>query len=269
MKISVFLPHLLDAARQENLPLDEIFKKVRAMGYEGIEGDYAQILPMLPDLKKLLSDTGMAFSSVYTFQQFQKGYEEAPLLHLLDSLLAVPCKKLMVIPGFFTGEGMQELEMARMIDGLSFLCEAAMERGITVTVENFGNPLSPCFTSEGLSFLLNEISLLQYTFDTGNFYFAREDAAAVFPLLSHRLAHAHIKNYSLQPLCSEEAEKAEGPEGRKAFPASGGEGILPIRDCIRLIREAGYEGYLTVEQFGCARQMEAMEKSIRFIQSCL
>lgn len=269
MKISIFLPHLISAAQQENLPLEMIFEKAGAMGYQGIEGDYNQILGMLPQLQKMLMDHAMEFSSVYSFQHFERGYEEAPLLHMLDTLCTFPCKKLMLVPGFFTEESKQEVELVRIVDGISFVCEAARERGITVSVEDFGNAASPCFTTEGLLFLLDQIPLLQYTFDTGNFYFAHEDPLAAFSLLRHRLAHVHMKDYSDHPLLPEEAENTEGAGDCKGHPVPVGSGFLPVEACLRAICETGYDDFLAVEQFGCAHQLDAMKKSIDFIRARL
>jgi len=269
MKISIFLPHLLSAAQQENLPLEKILNKASAMGYQGIEGDFAQILPMLPQLQPMLKEAGMEFSSVYSFQKFERGYEEAPLLNMLDSLRAFPCKKLMLVPGFFTEEAKREVEWARIVDAVSFVCEAANERGITVSVEDFGNAASPCFTTDGLLFLLEQIPLLQYTFDTGNFYFADEDPLSAFSLLKHRLAHVHMKDYSAHPLLPEEAEKASSAGKRKGYPSPVGSGFLPVEACLRAICETGYHDFLAVEQFGCAHQLDAMEKSIQFIRTRL
>ena len=269
MKISVFFSHARTASEQEKLPLENILQKVRRMGYHGLEESIDFLLPRSGELLPPVKDAGLEFSSLYTMQHFEQGFDETAILKMLDAMPRFSCRKLMVVPGYFTQEHLQEVEWARVIDAMSFTCEAAEERGVTVSVENFGNAASPCFNLDRLMYLTEQVPSLKYTFDTGNFYFAQENALDAFHQLSSRLVHVHLKDYNKTPRVPEEAENHDRGNGIEAYPAPIGGGILPIRDYMQAILATGYNDYLCVEQFACANQLKDMEASIQFVRSLL
>ena len=72
--------------------------------------------------------------------------------------------------------GIPEKQRRRMAEELCRMVEAAREYGVTVTLEDYDNAASPCSTSMGLWFFLQNVEGLGFTFDTGNFAYSMEDA---------------------------------------------------------------------------------------------
>ena len=54
---------------------------------------------------------------------------------------------------------------------------------------------------------------------------------------------------------------------RKNKNCAVGKGDLTIRECLRLLAEMGYDGYLAVEHFGHPKMKEAIRDSAMFLDN--
>lgn len=268
MKKSIFYAHLQSAAQQERCNISVILQKTRSLGYEGLEFDYAEIAKDVHGFQHLLKSHDFHISSVYSFQDFGHELDQHALQCMLDDLALLDCKKVMVIPGFLRNEATRDQELSRMTDALSFLCDAAKDRKIIITLEDFDDCTSPCATTQGLRIFMDQIPDLYFTFDTGNFCYSDEDALVAFESLKDRLMHVHLKDRSRSSLDPGESPILT-PAGHPLYPAPVGSGMMPMKEYLMQIQKTGYDDFVTVEHFGCIRQWEAIQKSMNFLCSIL
>ena len=151
------------------------------------------------------------------------------------------------------------LEEGRRIyaENLAMLADYADTLGITATIEDFDPTPDLACSAEHCMEILNAAGPKpKLTFDTGNFFEAGEVSTEVFPMVSSRIAHCHIKDVVLTP---------EGPRRKKSCII--GEGIADIAQCIKLLEGIGYDGYLSVEIAGS--KLEDAVTGLKFLKKCL
>jgi sugar phosphate isomerase/epimerase len=93
-------------------------------------------------------------------------------------------------------------------------------------------------------------------FDTGNVTLFGTDAVEMLEAVKDKVMHMHLKD-----LDKETYEKNKGKTGIP-FGTVLGEGIVPIKECIDLLKKAGFDGELSVE---CG--LPGLKKSIDYVRS--
>lgn len=259
MKLSTFLSHIITAAEQKALPLSIMLERVGKMGYCGVDVEASVILENRK-LVREVKDAGFEIASVYVMRDYVNGFCAEDEKPLLSALKDAGCRRLMVIPGFFSSPEREEEELENAVSGIKRLCDMADEYGITVTVENFDSADSPCMRVNNIGRMLKAIPALMYTLDMGNYQPFGENAAEAISRFGKRIAHAHVKDLSERPM-------SKGDGGRRindsltVYPAPAGEGYLPINEYVDSLKVLGYDGYLTVEHFGAVDQEEYLSRS--------
>ncbi|MBI3682956.1 MAG: sugar phosphate isomerase/epimerase [Acidobacteria bacterium] len=99
-------------------------------------------------------------------------------------------------------------------------------------------------TTEGLLRIqaLVDSRFLRINYDTGNAYLAGEDPYAGLKAMADRLVHVHAKDISLRMADAEKGKRTGTPVG-----CACGDGVIDWARVIRILREAGYQGVLSVE----------------------
>lgn len=272
MKLSVFYHHIKEAALQEKISRDEVFKKLYAAGIEFAELDFDDILKN-PQMKEELVRNHFKVSSIYAFFDFGCKEDKERAQALIRTAVDFECQKIMVVPGFYHAEDVsgRQAQRERMAEAVGNLCAAAGEKNITVTMEDFDDTLSPIKNCDGLFWFLERIPKLKITFDTGNFIFSGEDALKALEKLRKNIVHVHLKDRSLlkrdENLQSDEGRKAE--DGTMLYAVFCGGGFLPMAEIVKRLACSGYDGIYTIEHFGSGRQLEYMLLSAAWVKSCL
>lgn len=264
MKKAIFLDHVEEAAAQTGRTVEDILHEVKALGYDGLECSSTHIQGKREEFLQLLQRTGLSVSSVYKHFDFGHVTCREEIAAFLDDLAFVGAKKTLIIPGFFDESSDREKEFDRMAEALLLVCELASPLGITVTMEDFDDVSSPCSTMGGLRKFMDAVPGLRFTMDTGNFRYSCEDALEAFELLKDRLAHVHLKDRSESPM----TEGDGGPlavDGKRLYPAPVGSGYIPVKKCIELAKEAGYDGWFSAEHFNSADMMGYIRRSAEFL----
>lgn len=79
------------------------------------------------------------------------------------------------------------------------------------------------------------IKRLDLVFDTGNFIYAGEDALESLAHLKDRIEYVHLKDRA-------------SPDDMRCVPA--GSGCVPIPEIVHTLVWEGYNGWITIEQYG-------------------
>lgn len=109
--------------------------------------------------------------------------------------------------------------------------------------------------------------------DMGNFLCVDADPAESVYIAAPYTFHAHAKDFLFKPADTEK------PEGYQITTAMGnhirgtviGHGVVPVRQCINILKRAGYDGYLSLEFEGLEDNIEAIRlgyKALRKYINC-
>jgi len=101
--------------------------------------------------------------------------------------------------------------------------------------------------------------------DTGNTFIAGRDPVDFLKRFLHRVSHVHVKDVS-----ESLARAARGGLTGIAVsscPLGGGVNAGNIRECLRLLRDAGYRGVLSIECEGAGGPM--IEESLAWLRRTL
>lgn len=137
--------------------------------------------------------------------------------------------------------------LERMASACRQVADYASQFGITTSVENHGYFVQ---ASDRVQALIHAVdrSNFKTTIDVGNFMCADEDSVAA---VKNNIAYAsmvHIKDFYLRPADQNPGEgffrTASGNFLRGAIV---GQGDIDMRAVLRVIKQSGYDGYLSVE----------------------
>jgi sugar phosphate isomerase/epimerase len=163
----------------------------------------------------------------------------------IEDAARIGCKMMRVfgghkLEGFTTGDAVLHLA-----ECFKPLVEKAEKADVVLTIENHGG--FPAFAAEVLELIdLIDSPYFASLLDTGNFLAAGADPLAATKKLAVHVKHVHVKD--MHKLL------AGGERGRKASRANYhiegcvvGEGDVPNGEIVRVLSEAGYDGYLSLE----------------------
>ena len=104
--------------------------------------------------------------------------------------------------------------------------------------------------------------------DMGNFLCADELPTHALPIAAPYAVHAHAKDFLI---------KKENP-GEGWFPTRGGwwlrgtvagHGVVPVRECVKMLRDAGYDGWLSLEFEGMEDNLTALRCGLATLKSAV
>jgi sugar phosphate isomerase/epimerase len=154
------------------------------------------------------------------------------------------------LEGWTTGAALH-----RVVECFRELVTLAERKNVVLTIENHGGfpgtaeEVIACIEGVGSPFFA---SLL----DTANFLGAGQDPLEAARELAPYVRHVHVKDMLKFPAGSDRGHKAaRGDYNLESCTV--GKGIVPNRDIFRVLREAGYRGYVSLEAEGPADEDEA------------
>ncbi|MBR3574107.1 MAG: sugar phosphate isomerase/epimerase [Lachnospiraceae bacterium] len=294
IKIGTFFHHIRMASAERKESLDETLKWLRGLGYEAAELDADDL-----DGAELLKDHGIAVSSIYRQYRWRDGIDEAGMMEHIELAKKLGTDRIMAIPGLFSekackcldgkilgakGAGSGDgavgnentdypgdredplgIELSRMIQGMKKLSELAKENGLTLTIEDYDDSMSPIATIGGMKIFLDAIPDLKVAFDTGNFAFSGDDVLDAKREFIGRTRHVHLKDRLWTRTGT--GDPKECSDGTLLWPCAVGDGDLPIKEILQELKAVGYDGYAMAEFFGAASYSELIEKSIENLKS--
>ena len=146
-----------------------------------------------------------------------------------------------------------------LADACRAVSEYAAEKGIRTMVENHG---VICQDSIRVEQLFNAVNHPNFGLlaDMGNFLCVDEDPAAAYSRVAPYAFYAHAKDFIVKP--------AEGPDpGEGFFKTRGGnylrgtivgQGMVPVKQCVDILKNAGYDGFIAIEFEGMENALEAL-----------
>lgn len=262
MKKSIFYEHIAEAARQENTAIFEIAKYAASLGYSGsdVPWESAESFGRIFDI---LKGAGIKIASAYRFWDIFSPLDAVDADHFFKSLADHGCFVAMIVPWRAEKKPFTEKDFSTVCEALHTLCAIAKNYGVTVTVEDFDSNDMIINNTESIKKAFDAVPDLRHSFDTGNYSFFHESEIEAFTLFKDRIKNVHIKDRAFAPESSESVSQGRVP----TCPCAVGKGSLKIKECLKLLGEMGYDGYLSVEHFGHPKMKDAMRDSAEFLDS--
>lgn len=264
MKRCIFLCHLIEAAHRRKISLDEMLLQAAEWGLQGAEADYDALQAAPQPVLEALERAGIPLLALYGKCDLAHGGDLERARAMLSFAAAHQIRQVLIVPGYpKPGENREQITQ-ELIRRLQVLCGIGAAAQIHLSIENFGYADRPYHTIGEIERLLAAVPDLCYTLDTGNFLFGRENALRAASLFAPRIHHVHCKDFSLRPIPGSQTERDD--HGAPLYPAALGAGAAPLAAVIARLREYGYQGALSIEQFGVADPFSAVRESLSFLK---
>ena len=249
-KISIFCDHIESIARQEGIPFAEAAARVKELGYAGADVRVLQ----KPEEIKILDSLGFEHACAITDINYSNGEQK----ELEDLTLAFMEEhgydRLLLVTGLMPAEGFSQEDRDIERQRIAAFAAKVAGHGYSIMMEDYDHKRSISFNAERIDSLFSVSNDLGLVFDSGNFLFAEEDALEQLDHFRDRIGHVHLKDRT-------------SPSDMSCVPI--GTGCIPMKELIGKLVETGYQGWLTVEQFGSRNMLSDCGVSIQNINSIL
>ena len=201
--------------------------------------------------------------------EIERVKNEAHVAHALGAL----CMRHDATRGFPEGHpGAKDFDAAlpRLKEGCLAVTEFSATLGVRTMVENHGYFCQDSRRVEKLICAVNHPNFGALV-DIGNFACADEDCPKAVGVLAPYAFHVHAKDFHIKP-------------GTLPFPGEGwfpsragnhlrgaivGHGEIPVRQCLRILKNSGYDGYLSLEFEGMEDPITGMTLGLQNLKRFL
>lgn len=251
----------------------------KEMGFDGIE--FAEINPgsenktdYAKKLRKYADDVGVEITNYAIGADFVNKDVDSEIERLkgevdIAEILGVKVMRHDATSGpeaeRFAKSGFEKY-LPTLAKGCKAVTEYAKTKGIRTSVENHG---FFCQQSDRVEALMNAVD--DYNFgwlvDIGNFLCADEAPLDAVKVGVKHIVYAHVKDFYF-------ADKSvPTPDGyfdtRDSNHLCGsvlGDGIVPVKECVDIIKKSGYDGWITLEYEGQESPLTAVPKGLEFLR---
>jgi sugar phosphate isomerase/epimerase len=221
------------------------------------------------DLAAICRDRGLAVSCInggcpmtsIQDAEFAEGVAQAKAY--VDMAVTLSCPVVMLLPGPALDESDKPRVRERVAEGLREVMPYAGQAGITVTLEDFPNPLTPYCSIADLQWMFEHVPGLKLTFDNGNWMLGGDDPLEALQTLGDYVANVHIKDWEPDP----DQKRLRLPDGRYIRGGLHGRGLIHHRPVLAELARQGYDGYLAFEYEGPMDHCEATRQGMSYLRS--
>lgn len=157
-----------------------------------------------------------------------------------------------------------------LVDGCRRITEYAAEKGITTMIENHG---FFCQDSERVEKIITGVANPNFgvLLDIGNFCCADEDSTKAAGRLAPYIKHVHAKDFHIK------SGNGLNP-GNGFFKSRGGNylrgaiighGDIPVYQCLSVIKNSGYDGWVSVEFEGLENCLDGIETGFENLKNMI
>lgn len=225
------------------------------VGVQGVEllscfwKDKEKDIPLIDEALQKYGLKVACFSACNNFVVADESERKAQVKEVTDAVDAAVhfgAKVVRVFSGDLPNDSITyEQGLGYVVDGLSEAAEYALRNGVTLCLENHGLFAG---RSDQVMDIIRKVNsdALRSTFDTGNFLLVGQSPSAAADELKGYVGHVHVKDFLPVP---------EGTTGAIIRALTGelylgkiaGEGAVDLKYVFGALRNAGYDGWLSVE----------------------
>ncbi len=147
------------------------------------------------------------------------------------------------------------------------VAEYAAAKGIRTCTENHGLILQD---AERVETLIGTVNHPNYGWlvDMGNFLCADDNPLRAVPIAAPYAFHVHVKDFIFKSFADDDPGDGwiHTRGGNYIRGTVAGHGVVPIRKCLSILKEAGYQGVVSYEFEGHEQNLPALKNALKFIR---
>jgi sugar phosphate isomerase/epimerase len=268
MKISITMISFKDRIEAEGLTAEAFIDLCAGLGVDAVDlleyywQDKANEVRRIPEV---LKDKGLALGAFCIGNNFMAPAAFRPgmidtVKSGIDTAVQLGAERLRIFGGSAgIAEEMWADRLNIVADSISECVAYAKAGGVTMILENHGGV--PLTSDEMLSIIQKVDSpWLKLNFDMGNFLgCADEDPLSAAEKTLRYVEFIHVKDLA----------ETNGMPPYRACPL--GEGVVPVKDCLRYFKNNGYKGYVSLEYeaWSSLNAMEGVKAGLVFLRKTL
>ena len=278
MKFSVSLYSFYSAIQSGEMTSEECILAAKELGFDAVEavdfvnfsGTQQEMEAQARHLKEVADRCGLPFSSLAVAADFLNGsggnleQEVQRVKSWVDiaALLGAPRMRHDITQGYARDSGKYQSYdslLLTLAQATREVTEYAAAKGVGTMTENHGFFSQD---SERVEKLYTAVGHPNFGLlcDIGNFLCADENPAEAVTRIDPYARYVHAKDFIVKPFYSEDP-------GEGAFRTRGGNflrgtiighGNVPVKQCLHLLKAAGYDGTVAIEFEGMERPLDAV-----------
>ena len=275
MKLGVSSYSFAKYMKQTGCGYFEIVPLAKELGFDAIE--FLEITGEDPvatakELKRRCAEAGLAISAYTVGANLLTGDREATVKHLMlcvdvAAALGAPVMRHDICSAL--PEGMDwETGMHEMVPLIRRITAYAKERGVRTCSENHGRIYQDSARVERVIHEVNDENY-RWLVDVGNFLCVDESPLEAVRRALPYAIHVHVKDFLYRRVDG----LAVLPEGffktRNGNLLRGtvlGHGDVPVFACVKLLKDAGYDGFCSLEFEGAEENLPALRLSLDYLR---
>ena len=278
MRIGVMAYSFAGALRRGEMTLPRVLEFVAALGVREVELVDAQVDALgVEPVRDRLRALGLSVSCYDIVRadpvqstEAERQAAEAKLRAGLDDAASLGAGVTLVVPGPYRVGVERERAKAELAATLTRLTGYAAERGIALTIEDFGVEAATGCTSDSLLELCRAAPGLGVTYDSGNFVFGGQSPLEAWDTLAPLVRHVHVKDFVVA-----KPERAAADRYRRSLSGEAymgavlGHGLIANAEIVARIRAGGYGGSLSVEYEGPDDPRPSVREGVEYLRQLL
>ena len=258
----------------------EICDRAKAMGFDAIEFTKLSLdtqpadslTALAEEIKAHCREIGLPIAAYTVGADFLNHENELEAMKEQVDIAAVLGVPVMRHDAFWElPEGMTWRDGIRAVAPLiRKLTEYAASKGIRTCTENHGKILQD---ADRVEELIRTVDHPNYGWlvDIGNFLCADDNPLRAVPIAAPYAFHVHVKDFIFKPFDADDpgAGWIHTRNGNFIRGTVAGHGVVPVRRCLEIIRESGYQGVVSYEFEGMEENLPALENALKFIRQAI
>lgn len=272
MKISVSSYSFSTYQRKTGCSYEEICRIAKEMGYEGIE--FTEISPCTVERAKKIKaycdsiglpivaySIGADFSRLFVKRTVKKVKKQVDIA----AALGAPVMRHDVC--YFLAPKRDWKKVAeKMAPYIKEVTEYAKTKNVKTCTENHGFIFQ---APERVKYLIDKVNDNNYRWlcDVGNFLCVGAEPLSSVKIAAPYAVHVHVKDFFRSD--SFKPDHFRAADGKYLLGTVIGQGVVPVGDCLSCLKEAGYDGYASVEFEGKEDNLPALSAALSYLKGVL
>ena len=270
--------------REGKMDYFQVMDKTKELGFDAIEfstiavPEGKTLAEFAVELKAYADKIGLPIASYTIGANFMQADVAAEIERVkgevdIAEILGAPVMRHDVMYNYYEGYTGPKTFLAALdviAPAIRAVSEYAATKGIVTMSENHG------FIAQDADRMLQLFTAVncpndRWLCDVGNFVCADENCAVSVGKLKEMASHVHVKDFFLR-------SGMEPNPGRGWFQTRAGnyargtivdQGNVPVQQCLRLLKNAGYDGYVSIEFEGMEEPLMSIEIGLENLQRML
>jgi sugar phosphate isomerase/epimerase len=251
----------------------DVCRKAKEIGFDAIEFinlDGEDHIAQAKELRALCAELGLTISAYTVGANMMDDDIEAvvsELMHCVDVTEALGAKIMRHDVCYSMPEEIDwETAIKKMAPHIRRVTEYAKSKGIRTCIENHGFIFQD---SCRVKKLIDEVGDENYRWliDLGNFLCTDESPLSAVRTAAPYAIHVHAKDFIFRPASTLDPEGFICTRGGNFIRGTVlGHGVVPLYDCVKLLKDSGYDGTLSLEFEGLEDNIPALEMGYRTLR---